>query len=366
VALPYNGVVLALDVVLLGVFYWCRGSAWRNAALVGGLTAAVVLGLGLGGDGWERLRLCACGVFLHGPLVLGGAAVLIARTSRLWRVLYAVPAAVLVAVAVDAFLVEPTWLEVTHVRIETAKIDRPLRIVVVADFQTDRIGSYERSVLRRAVEQRPDLLLFAGDYIETDEAGRFGELREAFKAACREAGLEARLGVFAIEGNVDSKNWPTLFKGLPVETIVKTRHMDLSLSSDPDDSKRFRLTALSQKDSLNKDMKVPGVETLHIVVGHHPDYALGQIEADVLIAGHTHGGQVWLPWIGPVVPRTRVPRSWASGTTHLEGGRTLVVSRGTGMKRNSAPRMRFLCRPELLVIEIVPISQQPVVMEHAR
>jgi hypothetical protein len=49
-----------------------------------------------------------------------------------------------------------------------------------------------------------------------------------------------------------------------------------------------------------------------------------------------------------------VPRAWAAGTTRLDSGRTLVVSRGVGMERGDAPRLRFLCRPEIVIVEIVP------------
>ena len=61
-----------------------------------------------------------------------------------------------------------------------------------------------------------------------------------------------------------------------------------------------------------------------------------------------------LPWFGPLVPLPRVPRSWAAGLTELPGGGKLLVSRGIGVERGYAPPLRFLCRPELVVIELVP------------
>ena len=70
------------------------------------------------------------------------------------------------------------------------------------------------------------------------------------------------------------------------------------------------------------------------------------------MAGHTHGGQVQVPGFGPVVTFSRVPAEWADGVTSLSGGRTLVVSRGIGMERSYAPRLRFFCRPEIVVIDL--------------
>ena len=114
------------------------------------------------------------------------------------------------------------------------------------------------------------------------------------------------------------------------------------------------LTALAWWDSFDPELRLPRAEAFHVAFGHAPDYALGEVEADLLIAGHTHGGQVRLPFIGPIITFSEVPRAWTSGATELSGGRTLIVSRGIGMERGDAPRIRFLCRPEVAIIDVVP------------
>jgi hypothetical protein len=101
---------------------------------------------------------------------------------------------------------------------------------------------------------------------------------------------------------------------------------------------------------------VPESDRFHLVLGHSPNFALGRVEADLLVAGHTHGGQVRLPLVGPLITLSAVPRSWAAGLTELPGGGQLLVSRGLGMERAGAPRLRFLCRPELVVIDLIPDS----------
>ena len=65
-----------------------------------------------------------------------------------------------------------------------------------------------------------------------------------------------------------------------------------------------------------------------------------------------------LPGIGPMITHARIPHSWAAGMTDLPNGRRLFVSRGIGMERDYAPRMRFLCRPELAIIDLVPSARK--------
>jgi hypothetical protein len=114
------------------------------------------------------------------------------------------------------------------------------------------------------------------------------------------------------------------------------------------------LTGLALHDAFGGHVRVEGTDAFHIVLGHSPNFSLGQVDADLLIAGHTHGGQVRLPFIGPLMTLSAVPRSWAAGVTEIAPGRTLIVSRGIGMERGHAPRLRFLCRPELVVVDVVP------------
>ncbi len=118
----------------------------------------------------------------------------------------------------------------------------------------------------------------------------------------------------------------------------------------------MRLTCLSCGDSFNRRLRArrPDPGRFHLVLGHSPDFSLGKVDADLLLAGHVHGGQVRLPLVGPLVTSSRVPRSMVTGLAELPSGGKLYVSRGVGMERGSAPRLRFLCRPELLVIDLVP------------
>lgn len=344
--ITYNAMMLVVVAgALVAVGRWNRGIV--RAAAMAGIAAA---GFGLGivlcrGNPFALARLWATGLFVQGPVFLAGSAVVSWRAHRVVAALHAVAAVIIGWVGVQAFFIEPTWLEVSHVRIQSAKLTRPVRLAVVADIQTDRIGDYERKVLDRVAAERPDVILYVGDYIQVSDGPTRRRLLGRLRDLLRETGLDALLGSYAVKGNIDHGDWPTAFEGLPVEVITGTRSFDVS---------EMRLTGLSVSDSYNTRLPVAAADRFHLVFGHYPNFARGNVEADLLIAGHTHGGQVRLPLIGPLITLSRVPRSWAAGVTDLGGGRTLVVSRGIGMERRHAPRLRFLCRPEIVIIDLLP------------
>lgn len=309
------------------------------------LAAAGGLALVLSDGFFSFAHLLGYGVFLWLPLFLCAAAWLLRRECRLGSRLAGSAALVVWCVAVDAYWIEPYWLEVSHHELESPKLDQPLRIAVLADFQTDVFGDYERQSLERILDEKPDVILLAGDYLQTRDPRLWDALRIEMNAYLHQIGFSAPLGVYAVGGNVDYPQWPRIFDGLPVTIFEHTGLVE---------NDRFAVTGLSIEYSFQSRLVVQPKDQFHIVLGHAPDYALGDVQADLLVAGHTHGGQVRLPWFGPLKTFSEVPRSWAAGLTALSGGRTLAVSRGVGMERADAPRMRFLCRPELMVIDILP------------
>ncbi|NLE37228.1 MAG: hypothetical protein GX621_04305 [Pirellulaceae bacterium] len=293
------------------------------------------------------VQLVSWVLFVHAPVCLLTAAFLLRKNTRKTAALSALGAIGLLGVAVDAFLIEPTWLEVTHIEIASDKIDRPFRVVVVADLQTDRAGRYERRVFETLRDQEADLILFAGDYIQTS-CERALPTARAMNQLMKQVGVQAPEGVFAIQGNVDLwRPWLEVFRGLDVSPLQSTQSFDVG---------PLRLTCLSVADSFRPRLVVERIDPdrFHLVLGHGPNYAMGRIDADLLLAGHTHGGQVQLPLVGPLTTGCAVPPAWAAGMTELPDGGKLYVSRGVGMERGNAPRIRFLCRPELVVIDLVP------------
>ena len=342
--LAYNSLLLLVDTAVL-TLQARRGNGKTAVGLIAGAGfASLLLAVLLGENLFGILRLLCFALFLHGPLLLGTLAAMFWKKTRAGALTCAITALLSLMVAADAFLIEPHWLQVSHVALRSPKLRRPLRIAVIADFQTDHLGDYERSVIERTLQEKPDLLLMAGDHLQA-ASSELPTLRRELRRLLKDLAAAVPLGVYAVRGNIDPPDWATTFEGMNVTTFESTRSLDLA---------DLRLTGLGMDDSFNSNLSLPESGRFQIVLGHSPDFSLGKVPADLLIAGHTHGGQVRLPLIGPLMTLSRIPRSWAAGVTPLDERRILVVSRGIGMERGAAPRLRFFCRPELVVIDVTP------------
>lgn len=295
-------------------------------------------------DIFDALSLTAIGLFGGGTYFLVYCSVLTWKRYRRLAFFFLVLCLLLLAVAVDAFLVEPHWLSVSNYQIKSSKLNRPLKLVVLADLQTDRVGNFEKQVLLEVLRQKPDAIIFAGDYIHAFDCDRSAEV-DKLNRLFKQVGIKAEAGVYATRGDSEVDNWPLVFSGLPVTVFEQSA----SVSNES-----FMLTGLSLADSVDLEFKPPETDQFHIILGHRPDFSLKSPDCDLMIAGHTHGGQVQIPFFGPLFTFSQVPRSWAKGGEFPVNDSTLVISRGIGMERGFAPRIRFLCRPELVVINLEP------------
>ena len=99
----------------------------------------------------------------------------------------------------------------------------------------------------------------------------------------------------------------------------------------------------------------PGDEDIRLVLAHRPRVVTSlapDTRVDLVVAGHTHGGQVAFPWIGPPIVLSPLPNRVAAGGLHALDGRRLYISRGVGMERFQAPRIRFLVPPEVTLLTL--------------
>lgn len=269
--------------------------------------------------------------------------------------------AVLVLVGAPAIGIYATFIEPANLQIERRElvvpdergIETPIRIGVLADFQTDHIGRYERRAIDTLIAERPDIIIIPGDVFQGTLAqleAELPELRELFGR------LHAPGGVYFTYGNCDPPEFiDAIFADLDIEIL----HNDVVKTTV--NGNRITLVGLElQCHSSQARMMIDFLETMpgdevRLLISHMPDALLNMqydSRVDLLIAGHTHGGQVCLPGFGPLMTLTGVPRNIAAGGLHELNGRRIYVSRGVGLERGQAPRLRFLCPPEVSVVTV--------------
>ena len=109
------------------------------------------------------------------------------------------------------------------------------------------------------------------------------------------------------------------------------------------------------RDLLDRLENRPRGDDVRLLVAHRPDVVLRLdpfSRVDLVVAGHTHGGQFQLPGIGPLHIASRVPRRVGAGGLNALSGRDIYVSRGVGVERGQAPKLRLGAPPEISLITL--------------
>lgn len=254
-------------------------------------------------------------------------------------------------------LAEPNRFEVTRTRLVNNRLNRTLRIVQVTDMHLTYRGNDE-SIPGLVNELKPDLVLFTGDYVDHG-TGTPPDMRR-FRSFIHQ--FDSTTPMFAIFGNWDRGYEGRLFKRTLVRSVRNRRESVMI------DGNTVSITGM---DYYHPDMQLLETQVadadLRCLLYHSPDmvvFAAPTGNYDLMLAGHTHGGQVRFPflrllqdghgsfpWPGAIITGSYTGTRYQSGHYRLQD-MDLYVSRGLG-ETDGIP-FRFLCRPELAVIEIGP------------
>ena len=243
------------------------------------------------------------------------------------------------------WLVEPYLLSVEHVRLKTTKLPKSqsIRIVHISDLHSDPQKRLEDRLPKAISEQHPDLIVFTGDAINSPEG--LQNFRECLKQ------IAALAPTFVVKGNWDS--W--YFKSL--DRFGGTGATELTSQAVP---LRVRGSTVwigglpvGTKNSVKEAMAVAPTSDYRIFLFHYPDCIeeMRSNKIDLYLAGHTHGGQVALPFYGALVTLAATGKKYESGL-HSIGDTYIYTNRGIGMEGGLAPRVRFCARPEITVIDV--------------
>lgn len=207
----------------------------------------------------------------------------------------------------------------------------------------------------------PDLILLAGDYEVGMKTWRW--FKDVPMSACAAAlqGLKAPLGVHAVLGNHDmwAAGGQNVRKAFPAHGIPVLENQAVRLSKN---GQPFWLLGLGDQfakhlgggrykgeDDLPGTLAQVTDDAPALLLAHEPDiFPNVPDRVSLTICGHTHSGQIRLPFYGPLVVPSRYGKRYAYGHI-IEDGRHLIVSAGLGM---SVMPVRFLSPPEIVMIRL--------------
>lgn len=237
----------------------------------------------------------------------------------------------------------------------------PRKMIVFADLHNDSFGRDNEKLVAAIKAENPDIILIPGDLI----IGR----EKHFDVAAKLLGKLDELGkpIYISLGNHESgtkEHHPELYERFLKESaganihILDNRteyfaeHVAVSGFTLPFEvyGKRGRRHKVTQEE-LAKITPAAQSDDFRILLAHTPYYfdAYAEYGADLVFAGHVHGGIVRLPWLGGVIsPQMELFPKHDSGV-YEKDGTTMVVTRGLG---THFPPIRIGNRPELLVITI--------------
>jgi uncharacterized protein len=251
---------------------------------------------------------------------------------------------------VDMYFVEPNWIAVERVTIRNARLAAVLndiRVVQISDLHVDaQQGFREASLVRTVNALEPDLLLITGDFIN-DREGKASAVEVVRQ-------FTSKVGKYGVPGNNDNYRYKPgemrkLFPTAGMTILVNENRriplpngqiLNLAGVNDPVTGQARIEAALAG---------IPDGEPV-VMLAHSPEFlpvAAGR-SVDLLLVGHTHGGQIGWPWL---VRLFRVVDDVdAIEGLHLAGQTAMYVNRGIG---TTTLPFRFLCRPEVTLFEFV-------------
>jgi len=248
---------------------------------------------------------------------------------------------------------EPAWLQVKHVSVLLPALPPALDGLAIAHLTDLHWGVYTglrevRAAVEAANALRPDLVVLTGDYV-------LGSATYAEPCAAELAALRAPLGVYAVPGNHDYwTDIATVSGALAAAglSLLRNEARRLEVGTSP-----LWLAGLDDvyegRDDLDTALApVPRGEPVLLLV-HEPDFAgraaLAPWSILLQLSGHSHGGQVCLPFVGrPILPP--LGQVYPAGLQNVPGSALRVYTNcGVGV---IDPPVRFNCRPEVALLTL--------------
>lgn len=278
-----------------------------------------------------------------------------------------------VAGAAYGFLVEPDWFEVTHHEVPTRWLrdGSRIRILHLSDLHASPAISLDRieSAMDLGLKMKPDLICLTGDYI-TDTV--HPDLNTYKKLLAK---LSAVAPTYASTGNHDGGRWGQVKNRYPSSELIRNMlssagivvphnaHAEAEIAGE-----RIQIVGIGDHWAKEQNARKAfndvsrDADCLRITLSHNPDTKeiLQYFSWELMLSGHTHGGQVVIPGYGPPILPVNDHRYYQG--LHTWQGRRIYITRGVG---GVAGGIRIACRPEVTILDLVP-GESPVELTESK
>lgn len=252
--------------------------------------------------------------------------------------------------------IEPEWVETTRVALELPRLQpefNDYRIVQISDIHMNSWMNRERlaRLIGMVNDLKGDLIAITGDFVSHNPHNYIKGLTAELKK------LSAPDGVLAVLGNHDHwSNASVIRQALQQSGVRELRNQVYTIRRDQArrDQARLHIGGIDSSydgyDRLEQVLEQIDPHGAAILLAHEPDFADTSAASgrfDLQISGHSHGGQVSLPWIGPPLLPPH-GRKYPRGLYRI-GKMLQYTNRGLGL---ATLRIRLNCRPEITVFSL--------------
>lgn len=250
-----------------------------------------------------------------------------------------------------SFKMERFWYQIKEIRLKINNLPKAFKGWKIVQFSDIHLGfHYEiedlKSVVKIINSLNPDIIFFTGDLIQigNKEPERAIPLLKEF--------IEIRGGKWGVIGNHDF-----ITKDQIIYVLESAQFKVLENSHDFIEYNQQRLYIAGIDDVMygfpNVGKAIEGLteNDCILLLAHEPDIAdeSSKFPISAQFSGHSHGGQVRLPFYGPII-KQRLARNYTDGLYHVgENNMPLYVNRGIGTTNIA---VRFFCRPEITVFHL--------------
>lgn len=246
---------------------------------------------------------------------------------------------------------ESNTLRVRELIIESKKIPKDfeeLKIIFFSDIQMDYFFSKSRKRIKKLVDfinnENPDIALFGGDYINKARGTEtvFSELKE----------LKTKAGFYTVYGNHDYYDYKRVNQNIEKLGIIELKNKNIRLSCN---DKSIVLAGVDDYLKGKPDIKktLSGIDNeFTVLLCHNPDYFevmedRYKQKIDIVLSGHTHGGQINLFGFAPFIP-SKYGSKYRYGLKEVNG-KKIYISSGLG---GVVFPLRFLSKPEIVRVRL--------------